>query len=286
MGNRTILSTLIVALLLGSVIVYANVELTIQMPTDIYWPGVRCWMEVQLTNNSHEALDMAQLFLALNVGTNDYWFYPSWVQFPGGVDWIWLDLPGNIERTYIILPEFTWPTGTGTFYNAKFLSVIVDDEEIKSNMDEFNFGWQEFPEQTPTPVYIEGFSYIPSGNFMMGSPQQEACRETFEDIHEVFITEGFYAKKHEVTQEEWLVFFENIDLSWKHERWPMYGMTWFDAVAYCNHLSIVSGLTPSYYRDPQFAQVFFDDPPIVIGPVYWNQNANGFRLPTESEWEY
>ena len=49
-------------------------------------------------------------------------------------------------------------------------------------------------------------------------------------------------------------------------------MTWYDAVAYCNALSQQEGLTPCYT--------------INGTTVTWHLNANGYRLPTEEEWEY
>ena len=53
---------------------------------------------------------------------------------------------------------------------------------------------------------------------------------------------------------------------------PVENVTWYDAIAYCNALSQQEGLTPCY---------------IVSGTtVTWNLSANGYRLPTEEEWEY
>ncbi len=43
----------------------------------------------------------------------------------------------------------------------------------------------------------------------MGSSPHEACRDSYEDIHEVQFTKGFYTKTLEVTQQEWLFFFDD-----------------------------------------------------------------------------
>lgn len=50
------------------------------------------------------------------------------------------------------------------------------------------------------------------------------------------------------------------------------GVSWYDAIHYCNWRSVKDGLNPCYS--------------ILDGSVIWNKEANGYRLPTETEWEY
>lgn len=54
------------------------------------------------------------------------------------------------------------------------------------------------------------------------------------------------------------------------EQQPVHGVTWYGAVSFCNFLSEISGLTKVYFSDGE----------------NWDTTANGFRLPTEAEWEY
>jgi formylglycine-generating enzyme len=57
------------------------------------------------------------------------------------------------------------------------------------------------------------------------------------------------------------------------ERLPVEGVSWLDAVRFCNALSQREGLTPAYRL------------PAELEGIAWDPSADGYRLPTESEWE-
>ncbi len=109
-------------------------------------------------------------------------------------------------------------------------------------------------------------------SYVMGSPAGEIGRRYDEPQTEVVLTRDLIAAAHEVTQSEWDALMPAIEWSFAGADLPAHGVDWFDALAYCNALSTEDGLTPAYDIDEPF--------------VEWNRDADGWRLPTEAEWEY
>lgn len=67
---------------------------------------------------------------------------------------------------------------------------------------------------------------------------------------------------------------------------PVEGVTWYDAVWYCNALSEKAGLTKAYNIEVTKVYKLNGKPHISNATVTLNEGANGYRLPTEAEWEY
>jgi formylglycine-generating enzyme required for sulfatase activity len=112
---------------------------------------------------------------------------------------------------------------------------------------------------------------INGGTFTMGSPVNEAERGNNEVQHQVTVN-GFYMGKYEVTQKEWREVMGNNPSRFQGDNLPVEQVSWYNAVEYCNERSQREGLTPAY---------------TINGTnVRWDRNANGYRLPTEAEWEY
>lgn len=133
-------------------------------------------------------------------------------------------------------------------------------------------------------VPVEGFSFIPAGSFIMG----RTSGDTDADAPPITVTvSGFYIQQTETTRARW-----NEVRSWgfnngytdlplgqgKSETHPVFELNWYDVVKWCNARSEKEGLTPVYRVGGSVMRTGQAEP-----TADWS--ANGYRLPTEAEWE-
>ncbi len=114
---------------------------------------------------------------------------------------------------------------------------------------------------------------IPAGSFLMGatSDDHEADKDE-KPQHKVTITKPFYLGVYEVTQYEYRQVMKDNPSKFKDsELLPVEQVSWLDAVRFCNKLSERERRKPHYEIE--------DDSVTILG-------GNGYRLPTEAEWEY
>ncbi len=117
----------------------------------------------------------------------------------------------------------------------------------------------------------DDFVLIQGGTFNMGSPDTEAWRGEDETQHSVTVN-AFYMCRYEVTQKEYREIMGDSPGTFSGETLPVENISWYDVIAYCNARSEREELTPVYSVDGQ--------------DVTWDRSADGYRLPTEAEWEY
>lgn len=124
----------------------------------------------------------------------------------------------------------------------------------------------------PTPE-LDNMVFVKGGTFQMGSKDGESD----ETPHSVTLSD-YYMGRYEVTFEEYDAFCvatgrdKPDDKGWGRKKRPVINANWYDAIEYCNWLS----------KKHNFQQVYTING-TTITP---NWNANGYRLPTEAEWEY
>jgi formylglycine-generating enzyme len=137
----------------------------------------------------------------------------------------------------------------------------------------------------PTPP---GMALIPAGSFTMGDTLDGAS-----DAVPISITvSAFYMDTNLVSYSQWQgvyswatshgYVFVNTGVG-KAANHPVQTVDWYDCVKWSNARSQQAGKTPVYYTDAVFSQVFTNGDNGTT--VYQNMAANGYRLPTEAEWE-
>ncbi len=129
----------------------------------------------------------------------------------------------------------------------------------------------ESENRTATPATIRTESgidmvLIPAGEFLMGDDRGE---DDEQPAHTVRVS-SFYMDVCEVTQESFQTMMGRNPSKWQDPAKPVERMSWYFAIQYCNMRSTREGLRPCY--DLKTGRCDFA--------------ADGYRLPTEAEWEY
>lgn len=114
---------------------------------------------------------------------------------------------------------------------------------------------------------------IDAGSYFMGSEPGEPGSFDDETRRSVRIAHSFALGRTEVTQSLWTqIMGSNPSYYAGCAECPVENVSWFDAVTFCNRLSQRDGHVPAYA--------------VVDSQVTWQRQADGYRLPTEAEWEY
>lgn len=222
------------------------------------------------------------------------WAYES----PSG-DWYWFET-GTGERQWVHgyppadgwrpLPEsglaqgWSWHDWPYAYSHRTMAWYYLNQGDVQWCVNMRTGVWSLFGAPAATP----DMALIPAGEFQMGDSLGDGGFPE-RPVHTVFIS-AFYMDKFEVTKALWdavknhrggngYTYANNGN--GRAPDHPVQTIYWLDAVKWCNARSERDGLKPAYYTDATFANVYRTGS--LIPAVNWA--ANGYRLPTEAEWE-
>jgi formylglycine-generating enzyme required for sulfatase activity len=136
------------------------------------------------------------------------------------------------------------------------------------------------PTAENTGTYPSNMVRVEGGAFQMGTVKGGGDAER--PVHTVTLS-TFYMSQYTVTQKEWYevmgttieqqrTYAKRLSLRGDGDNYPMYFVSWYDAIEYCNKRSLMEGLKPTYR--------------VSGNSITCDWEADGYRLSTEAEWEY
>jgi len=208
-----------------------------------------------------------------------------------------IDAPSNVTIVYTnstSTVKIDWDAvpNTSIYYiynqsNPYGVFTLVDSTESTTWNGNFTENKKFFQvtakELLPEMILVEG------GTFTMGDHFSEGNSNEL-PLHSVTVSDYFIGTT-EVTQDEWDNYMPAD--SYDHgsgANYPVYYVSWYEIIKFCNLRSMNEELTPCYSISGSTDPAVWGSVP-ASSPSSWdaaicNWSANGYRMPTEAEWEY
>lgn len=189
--------------------------------------------------------------------------------------------------------RYTTDGSEPTEASDEYTAPVVVSENMTIKAKGFKTSWFDSP--TASASYVINFTLgemipVQGGTFFMGNLTAIGFPADETPEHQVTLS-SFIIGKYEVTQLEWqTVMGSNPSFFTGNPYNPVENMTWYQALVYCNKRSLLEGLTPVYTISGTTNPDNWGPVPIT-NDIVWNDaicnwSANGYRLPTEAEWEF
>jgi serine protease len=122
----------------------AQMGVEVLIPDDYVSPGETFYCHAQICNTGRRK-NLQPFVAMLDIGINEYWFYPSWSHYPPDFDYAILERLEGASYTLVqVIPEFTWPdTGNSSYSNITIFSALLtkDLTSVLGEIGSATFGY-------------------------------------------------------------------------------------------------------------------------------------------------
>lgn len=205
---------------------------------------------------------------------------------------LWKDNIGENVKIHLYKNDvFYYEIAASTWSDGIYIWVIPDNITIEEGNDysvriESVTDGSVYDTSDSVFTIFDRMVFVQGGSFVMGDQFSEGDSDEL-PLHNVSVSD-FYMSRCELTQYEWSLYMVNgaTESNGFGYDYPAYSVHWSNVLKYCNFRSIAEGLIPCYsLLDSTDPNDWFGIE-LDLKKTICNWDANGYRMPTEAEWEY